>query len=101
MDRRDFLRFFGLGAASIGLYSAFPGSSFAASLQREAAKSTAIKPISGSWFEFNHPGGKEGVNWDGDLKKFTAQMWRDKIFEIRETGISCSHEYGHMRKGLL
>ena len=87
MDRRSFLRVFGLGAASFGLTSAFPGPSFAASLKDEAAKNASIKPISGSWFEFNHPGGKEGVNWDGDLTNFTAQMWRDKIFEIRETGM--------------
>ena len=68
-----------MGAASFGLTSAFPGPSFAASLKDEAAKNASIKPISGSWFEFNHPGGKEGVNWDGDLTikflKSAKQGW--------------------------
>lgn len=87
MDRRNFLRSLGLGAASIGISSVLPGTSFAASLQKKAAGNHPVKPISGSWFEFNHPGGKEGVNWDGDLERFTASMWRDKVFEIRETGM--------------
>ena len=87
MDRRNFLRSIGLGAASLGISSILPLPALADPARVNAAGSTSIKPISGSWFEFNHPGGKEGVNWDGDLANFTAQMWRDKVFEIRETGM--------------
>lgn len=82
MNRRNFLTTLGLGAAGIIL----PGVSQAKVLQ-EAIQNPNIKPISGSWFEFQHPGGKEGVYWDKDLRNFTATQWREKIREIRETGM--------------
>lgn len=46
---------------------------------KQAAANPNIKPISGSWFEFQHPGGKEGVYWDKDLRQFTAAQWREKF----------------------
>ena len=82
MNRRNFLTTLGLGAAGIIL----PGVSQAKVLQ-EAIQNPNIKPISGSWFEFQHPGGKEGVYWDKDFRNFTATQWRENIREIRETGM--------------
>lgn len=88
MDRRSFIKKIGFGATAIGLSSSsFAHSYSSLSHNQSVSGGSRIKPISGSWFEFNHPGGKEGVNWDGDLKKFTTNMWRDKVFEIRETGM--------------
>ena len=82
MDRRRFLSTLGLGAAGLIM----PNFAQAETLKR-ANENPKIKPISGSWFEFQHPGGKEGVYWDGDLLKFTAAQWREKIREISETGM--------------
>ena len=82
MDRRRFLSTLGLGAAGLIM----PNFAQAEILKR-ANENPKIKPISGSWFEFQHPGGKEGVYWDGDLRKFTAAQWREKIREISETGM--------------
>lgn len=82
MDRRRFLSTLGLGAAGLIM----PNFAQAEVLKR-ANENPKIKPISGSWFEFQHPGGKEGVYWDGDLRKFTAAQWREKICEISETGM--------------
>lgn len=96
MNRRNFLTTLGLGTAGMLI----PGISQAGILQ-EAVQNPKIKPISGSWFEFQHPGGKEGVYWDKDLRNFTAAQWREKIREIRETGMEylvmmnvASHGFG-------
>lgn len=82
MKRRDFLTTLGLSAAGMLL----PGMA-QADILKQAAGNPKIKPIAGSWFEFQHPGGKEGVYWDKDLRSFTAVQWREKIREIRETGM--------------
>lgn len=82
MDRRHFLSMLGLGAVGLTL----PGVA-QADILKQAAANPNIKPISGSWFEFQHPGGKEGVYWDKDLRQFTAAQWREKIREISETGM--------------
>lgn len=73
-----------LGLGAVGL--ALPGVA-QADILKQAAANPNIKPISGSWFEFQHPGGKEGVYWDKDLRQFTAAQWREKIREISETGM--------------
>lgn len=65
MDRRHFLSMLGLGAVGLAL----PGVA-QADILKQAAANPNIKPISGSWFEFQHPGGKEGVYWDKDLRQF-------------------------------
>ena len=89
MDRRHFLSMLGLGAVGLAL----PGVA-QADILKQAAANPNIKPISGSWFEFQHPGGKEGVYWDKDLRQFTAAQWREKIREIRDrksTRLNSSH----------
>lgn len=46
-----------------------------------------IKPIEGSWFEFQHHSAMEGKYWDQTLKNFTADQWNRKVKEIAEAGI--------------
>ncbi|HEY8784145.1 MAG TPA: DUF4434 domain-containing protein [Mucilaginibacter sp.] len=45
-----------------------------------------IKPISGSWFEFQHLLPSEGKYWDPALKNFTEAQWKEKVKEISEIG---------------
>ena len=56
MDRRHFLSMLGLGAVGLTL----PGVA-QADILKQAAANPNINPISGSWFEFQHPGGNEGL----------------------------------------
>ncbi|HVN21711.1 MAG TPA: DUF4434 domain-containing protein [Dongiaceae bacterium] len=78
MNRRDFL--YTLGAATtmaktlMGFETASPAS-------------TKIKPISGSWFEFQHHATVEGVDWNPALAHFSCDQWQLKIKEIAETGM--------------
>ena len=46
-----------------------------------------IKPVSGSWFEFQHHSAVEGRYWDNILKNFTADQWDRKVKEIADVGI--------------
>ena len=52
-----------------------------------AHASTAIKPISGSWFEFQHPSTVEGVDWNPACARFTCQQWDAKMKEIAHLGM--------------
>ncbi len=47
----------------------------------------AIKPITGSWFEFQHHATVEGVDWNPSCARFTAAQWEAKIREMAELGI--------------
>ena len=63
LNRRDFLVTLGMGATALAI---------------DPAKATAsplpgaIKPISGSWFEFQHHATVEGVDWNPACARFTA-----------------------------
>jgi hypothetical protein len=46
-----------------------------------------IKPIEGSWFEFQHHNLAEGKYWNETLKTFSATQWEAKIKEIADSGI--------------
>ena len=81
MERRDFLRFAGLGAT--GLIA--PNTLLANTLSNPG--NAKIKPISGSWFEFQHLNIEEGYYWDPALKNFTAEQWKEKVREIKEIGM--------------
>lgn len=48
---------------------------------------TTIKPISGSWFEFQHHSTVEGVDWNSTCASFTGQQWDAKIKEIAQVGM--------------
>jgi hypothetical protein len=78
MNRRDFL--YKAGAAG-ALFATFP----------QVLKSTPVanttKPISGSWFEFQHHGTVQGVDWNPQCARFTCQQWDAKVKEIADTGM--------------
>lgn len=85
MERRNFFKVAATGSTGLlmsGSLSAQP------TINRNEKK---IKPISGSWFEFQHfppaPGNPdEGEYWNPDLAKFTSNQWKEKIKEISEIG---------------
>jgi hypothetical protein len=83
MNRRNFLSTFGLGTAGL-LIPQFARGSF---LKQYESYNGKIKPISGSWFEFQHLLPTESEYWDKDLAHFTTQQWKDKIYEIHEAGL--------------
>jgi hypothetical protein len=90
MNRRNFFQLGGAGAAGLLMAgNAMSGSWQAGTgkdLQTGAKRDPKIKPISGSWFEFQHLLPNEGRYWDPALKKFTAAQWKEQIKEIRELG---------------
>ncbi|MGA2635893.1 MAG: DUF4434 domain-containing protein [Terracidiphilus sp.] len=78
LNRRDFLAALGMGTAALAVDLAHA----AAALQE-----SAIKPISGSWFEFQHHSTVEGVDWNPACARFTTAQWEAKIQEIAEAGL--------------
>jgi len=78
MNRREFL--YALGATG-ALFEAFPQALTVSSASR------GIKPISGSWFEFQHHATVEGVDWNPMCARFTCEQWDSKIKEIADAGL--------------
>ncbi|WP_129723424.1 DUF4434 domain-containing protein [Xylanivirga thermophila] len=46
-----------------------------------------VKPIRGSWFEFQHHNRAEGIYWNESCKNFNCEDWEAKIREMSEIGI--------------
>lgn len=46
-----------------------------------------IKPISGSWFEFQHHNQAEGKYWNPICRAFTEAQWRAKVREMHSLGM--------------
>jgi len=78
MKRRNFLSLLGLACF---------GTAFSKNFVRYASGNTRIKPVEGSWFEFQHHSVVEGKYWDHVLKTFTADQWDRKVKEISDAGI--------------
>lgn len=78
LNRRDFLAALGLGTAALALNPA---------TTKASPPSGTIKPIAGSWFEFQHHATVEGVDWNPACARFTAAEWEAKIQEIAEVGM--------------
>ena len=78
MKRRNFLNL--LGVTSFG-------SVFAENLAKLTEGNKNIKPVEGSWFEFQHHSAVESKYWDHVLKSFTADQWDRKVKEISDAGI--------------
>lgn len=78
MHRRNFINLLGLACY---------GTVIPHSLLRTIQSNKKIKPVEGSWFEFQHHNVVEGKYWDHVLKSFTADQWDRKVKEISETGI--------------
>jgi hypothetical protein len=83
LNRREFLAALGMGAAALAIDPA----KAAATPTQGAVKPGAIKPISGSWFEFQHHATFEGVDWNPACARFTAAQWEAKVKEIAEAGL--------------
>ena len=78
IDRRNFL--YTLGAAG-----ALMGVSSGASEPLPAPSTT--KPISGSWFEFQHHATVEGVDWNPECACFSCGQLDAKVKEIAKVGM--------------
>ena len=46
-----------------------------------------VKPIRGSWFEFQHHSKPEGVYWNPACAAFTASQWDAKVKEMADIGM--------------
>ncbi len=77
-SRRDFLLALGVGAAALAI------DPVDAVALPPAGK---IKPISGSWFEFQHHATVEGVDWNPACARFTPEQWDAKVKEAAEIGM--------------
>jgi len=78
MKRRNFL---GLVGTSV------VGAALSDNLFGAISENKKIKPIDGSWFEFQHHSLVEGKYWNKTLENFTARQWDDKVREIAEAGL--------------
>ena len=80
LNRREFLG--ALGASGVaGATLAAPATAY------PAAAGPGTKPITGSWFEFQHHATVEGVDWNPACARFTAEQWDAKIKEIAGAGL--------------
>jgi hypothetical protein len=78
MNRREFL--YTMGASGV-LLETHP---LAMAL---SSPGKGIKPISGSWFEFQHHATFEGVDWNPACARFTCEQWDAKVREIADAGL--------------
>ena len=76
-NRRAVLLALGAGAVELAIASGASAGS----------ASSTVKPIAGSWFEFQHHATVEGVDWNPACVRFTAEQWQAKVKEIAEIGM--------------
>jgi hypothetical protein len=80
MNRREFL--YALGASGV-LLETRPLAMALSPVRK------GTKPISGSWFEFQHHATFEGVDWNPACARFTCEQWDAKVKEIADAGLDC------------
>jgi len=78
LTRRRFLTTLGAMTAGLTLLD---------EIRLAAGKMQNIKPIEGSWFEFQHHNASEGKYWNKTLEGFSSDQWDEKIKEIADAGI--------------
>jgi Domain of unknown function (DUF4434) len=78
MHRRTFLYTAGVSALSVAFHDP---------LTAAVRQNKKIKPIEGSWFEFQHISAVEGTPWNATLEKFTVQQWEAKVKELAGAGL--------------
>ena len=90
MNRRNFLRTCGIAPAAL-----LPGAVFASASESHAPDSAAqrlldsktfIKPIVGSWFQFEHHNQVGSKHWNYALPKFTTEQWKTLVYDMHEIG---------------
>ncbi|MCL2304290.1 MAG: DUF4434 domain-containing protein [Planctomycetaceae bacterium] len=80
MNRRNFI-------TSASLASCLPIlSSSGLASERENGR-FFIKPIVGSWFQFEHHNQLGSKHWNHFLPKFTTEQWRQLVFDMHEIGM--------------
>src|ERR1700679_943491 len=82
MNRRNFLTSSVLGSAGMLMNGQMQAHTLDA-----ARKNPKIKPIAGSWFEFQHLLKEEGLYWAPALKNFTKAQRKEKKKEIKGVGM--------------
>ncbi|MDR1718625.1 MAG: DUF4434 domain-containing protein [Dysgonamonadaceae bacterium] len=93
MNRRRFLQ-----ASSLGLAATMLPCPQALAATRNDDTCSFVKPVCGTWFEFEHHNRAEGKYWDPTLPKFTTAQWKTKIREMYAAGmeylvlLSVAHE---------
>jgi hypothetical protein len=78
MNRRKFIQAGGLLSAATMLSASSSASAF--------TSNSTIKPIVGSWFEFEHHNQAGAKYWNPALPKFTTQQWKTLVFDMHEIG---------------
>jgi hypothetical protein len=66
--------------------AAFLSGHLLAATSESANKNTFVKPIVGSWFQFEHPNQFEGKHWNQALPKFTTEQWKTLVHDMHEIG---------------
>lgn len=83
LPRRSFLAM----TAALGAGAAFGRTPSGSRPTQPSPPDTRVKPILGSWFEFQHHSTAEGKYWNEACAAFTAQQWDEKIKEIAGLGL--------------
>ena len=78
MNRRNFI-------ASASLVTCLPMLSCLTDKQKDSG--SYIKPIIGSWFEFEHHNQAGAKYWNPALRKFTTEQWKTLVFDMHEIGL--------------
>ena len=77
MNRRHFI-------TSAALASCLPMASCLSAPRKE--NRFFIKPVVGSWFEFEHHNQVGAKYWNATLRTFTAEQWKTMVYEMHEIG---------------
>ncbi|MDR0331832.1 MAG: DUF4434 domain-containing protein [Dysgonamonadaceae bacterium] len=80
MNRRNFITTASLAACA-------PLVASSVTPKREECPSTFIKPIVGSWFQFEHHNQVGSKHWNAALPQFTTEQWKTVVREMWEIGM--------------
>jgi len=78
MNRRNFITSASL-AGCLPLLSGFTA--------QQKIRPFYIKPIVGSWFQFEHHNQLGAKHWNHALPKFTTEQWKTLVFDMNEIGM--------------
>lgn len=81
MKRREWMKHTGTLAMMGGLHCFYP------SAGGGTETNVIVKPIRGSWFEFQHHNHQGSVHWDARCAALTCRQWEGKIREMAELGL--------------
>src|SRR5437773_4403877 len=64
-------------------YSSHTGKSFT----EHATRNSFMKPITGTWMDFQHQNQWDGYYWNDQTRAFSCEQWQGKVDEIAGTGM--------------